>query len=310
MKLRGFLTVATIGSFLLFADVVQRLIVVPLVWMAPARRDRVLEVWLRGLGIAMISGVRFLGGGKFGSLPTIPFAPGVLVLMNHQSLLDIPIAVRCVVGGYSRIVTRKRYITGVPVISRMIKLYEYPVVDPKGGLKSQLKMLRSLARDPRAPIVVYPEGTRSRDGELLPFRRGVLDTLLRHRQWKVYVLTADGTLPCGRLRDMLNGVHTVRCNVNVSGPFDTPSDPKDFLAWLEEMERQMHKNLAKLRGSEAVSNGGSETSELETSKVETSEVETSEAETSEAGTSKTEAVGSTESGAASGSGSDGTERPE
>jgi hypothetical protein len=104
---------------------------------------------------------------------------------------------------------------------------------------------------------------------------------------------------------MLNGVHTVRCSVNVAGPFDTPSDPKDFSAWLEEMESQMHKNLAKLRGSEAVSNGGSETSELERSKVETSE-----AETSEAGTSKTEAVGSTESRAASGSGSDGTERPE
>ncbi len=271
MKLRGFLTVATIGTFLLFADVVQRLIVVPLVWVAPARRNRVLEVWLRGLGLAMISGVRFIGGGKFGPLPTIPFAPGVLVLMNHQSLLDIPIVVRSVVGGYSRIVTRKRYTTGVPVISRMIKLYEYPVVDPKGGLKGQIKMLRSVARDPRTPIVVYPEGTRSRDGELLPFQRGVLDTLLRHLQWKVYVLTADGTLPCGRLKDMLSGVHTVRSRVTVSGPFDTPSDSKDFPAWLEEMESRMHENLAKLRGSEAGSNGGSETSEAEKSKVETSE---------------------------------------
>ena len=107
---------------------------------------------------------------------------------------------------YSRIVTRKRYAKGVPVISRMIKLYEYPVVDSKGGLKGQIEMLRAVARDPRAPIVVYPEGTRSHDGELLPFRRGAVDTLLRHRRWKVYLLTADGTLPCGRLKDMLNGV--------------------------------------------------------------------------------------------------------
>ena len=272
MKLRGFLTVATIGGFLVLADVFQRLVIVPLVWVAPARRDRVLEVWLRGLATAMISGVRFIGGGKFETFPTIPFAPGVLVLMNHQSLLDIPIVVRCVEEGYSRIVTRKRYTRGVPVISRMIKLFEYPVVDSKGGLKGQVKMLRSVARDPRAPIVVYPEGTRSRDGELLPFRRGAVDTLLRHRQWKVYLATADGTLPCGRLRDMLNGVHTVRCRVSVSGPFDTPSDPKDFPAWLAEMEGRMRKNLAELRS---------------------------------------EAAGLTESGSAfgAGSGSDGTERP-
>ncbi len=272
MKLRGFLTVATIGGFLLLADVVQRLVVVPLVWVAPARKGRVLAVWLRGLATAMISGIRFLGGGKFEPFPTIPFAPGVLVLMNHQSLLDIPIVVRCIEGGHSRIVTRKRYARGVPLISKMIELYEYPVVDPEAGLKGQLKVLRSVARDPRVPIVVYPEGTRSRDGELLPFRRGAVDMLLRHRQWDVYLATADGTLPCGRLEDILNGVDTVRCRVSVSGPFATPSDPKDFPAWLEEMEGRMRNNLAELRS---------------------------------------EAAGLTESGSASGAGSgcDGTERP-
>ena len=62
-----------------------------------------LEVWLRGLATAVISGVRFIGGGKFEPFPTIPFAPGVLVLMNHQSLLDIPIVVRCVEGGGIRV---------------------------------------------------------------------------------------------------------------------------------------------------------------------------------------------------------------
>ncbi len=282
MKLRGFLTVATACGFLALADVVQRLVVVPLAWVAPARKGRVLAVWQRGIAASMIGMVRFIGGGKFEPLPAIPFAPGVLVLMNHQSLLDIPIVVRCVEGGYSRIVTRKRYARRVPLISRMIKLYEYPVVDTESGLKSQLKVLRSVARDPRVPIVVYPEGTRSRDGELLPVLRGAVDTLLRHRQWKVYLATADGTLPCGRLRDMLDGLDTVRCRVSVSGPFDTPSDPKDFPAWIEEMEGRMRKKLAELRGGSAVSNRAPETS-------------------------KAEAAGSTERGP--GSESDGTERP-
>ena len=263
MKLRGFLTVATIGIVLLLADVVQRLVIAPLVWAAPAQRDRVLAVWLRGLASAMIGMIRFIGGGKFDPLPTIPWAPGVLVLMNHQSLLDIPIVIRCVEGGYSRIVTRKRYATGVPVISRMLKLYEFPVVDSRGGLKGQLKVLRAVARDPRVPIVVYPEGTRSRDGELLPFRRGAVDTLLRHRQWNVYLLTADGTLPCGRLRDMLNGLQAIRCRVSVSGPFDTPSDPKDFSAWIKEMEGRMRGDLANLRGATPVSSQIGETSEAE-----------------------------------------------
>jgi len=273
MKLRGFLTVATIGGFLVLADVVQRLIIVPLVRAGPARKDRVFAVWLRGLAFAIIGGVRSVGGGKFGPLPTIPFAPGVLVLMNHQSLLDIPIVVQCVEGGYLRIVTRKRYARGVPAISRLIKLYDFPVVDPTGGMREQLKVLREAARDPRVPIVVYPEGTRSRDGELLPFRRGVVDTLLRYRQWKVYLVTADGTLPCGRLKDMLNGVQMVDCRVNVSGPFDTPTDPKEFRSWLEEVEGRMRKDLTELRRPATVSNRTPETHGVETSKAEASKAE-------------------------------------
>ena len=247
MKLRGFLTVATIGGFLALADVVQRFVIVPLAWVAPAWKDRVLAVWLRGIAATMIGMVRFIGGGKFEPFPAIPFAPGVLVLMNHQSLLDIPIVIRCIEGGYSRIVTRERYTRGVPVVSKMIELYDYPVVGPKGGMKRQLKMLRAVARDPRVPIVVYPEGTRSRDGALLPFRRGAVDTLLRHRQWKVYLLTSDGTLPCGQLKDMLRGVGTVHCRVSVSGPFDTPSDPHEISSWIEEMEGRMRTGLAELR---------------------------------------------------------------
>ena len=259
MKLRGFLTVATVSVFFVLIAVVQMLVVIPLVWMAPARKDRLLAGWVRWIAGTLIGMIRFVGGGKFEPLPSIPSAAGVLVLMNHQSLLDIPIVVRCFESGYPRIVTRKRYASGMLLLSRMIKLYEHPVVDPTRGMKSQLKVLRSVARDPRRAIVVFPEGTRSRDGELLPFRRGAVDTFLRHRRWKVYLLTSDGTLPCGRLEDILKGVDRVHCRVSVSGPLDTPSDPKDFPGWLQEMEDRMRKSLAELRiGSGSGSRSGSE----------------------------------------------------
>ena len=263
MKLRGFLTVATAGVFLVLADLVQRLVIVPLVWVAPARKERVLAAWQRWIAGNLIGMTRVVGGAKFEPIPTIPSAPGVLVLMNHQSLLDIPVVVRSLSHGYPRIVTRKRYARGVPVVSRMLKLYEYPVVDPTGPMKQQLKMFRSVAHDPRVPIVVYPEGTRSRDGALLPFRRGAVDTLLRHRQWEVYLLTSDGTLPCGRLRDMLGGVETVHCRVSLSGPFATPSDPHEIASWLEEMEGRMRHSLAGLRRGAEFSKRGTERFEAE-----------------------------------------------
>ena len=263
MKLRGFLTVATAGVFFAWLDLFQRWVIAPLVWVAPARKEGVLGGWQRWIAARLIGLTRVVGGAKFEPIPTIPSGPGVLVLMNHQSLLDVPIIVRSLAHGYPRIVTRKRYARGVPLLSKMIELYEYPVVDPTGSMKWQLKMLRSVARDPRVPIVVYPEGTRSRDGALLPFRRGAVDTLLRHRQWEVYLLTSDGTLPCGRLRDMLDGVDKVHCRVSVSGPFATPSDPHEISAWLEEMEGRMRHSLQGLRRGAAFSEQATERSRVE-----------------------------------------------
>ena len=100
-----------------------------------------------------------------------------------------------------------------------------------------------------------------------------MDTLLRYRQWKMYLVTADGTLPCGRLKDMLNGVQMVDCRVHVSGPFDPPTDPKEFRSWLEEGEGRMRKDLTELRSPATVSNRTPETHGVETSKAEASKAE-------------------------------------
>jgi len=249
MKLRGWLTVATIGAVVTVSDVTQRVVIATFVKVFPSRRQAVLAWWQRCMARAMVGSVRIVGGGTFRPLPTIPSESGILVLMNHQSLLDIPLANLMFEDGCPCIVTRKRYARGVPLISHMTRLYGYPLVDPNAPVKTHVKMLRNVARTSESPVLVYPEGTRSRNGELLPFRKGALNILLRHRTWKVYLAVADGVLPCGELATMLRGVDAVDCQVRVIGPFDTPEDAGDIPAWSEEMQNHMREGLRALRAA-------------------------------------------------------------
>src|SRR5690606_29027752 len=93
---------------------------------------------------------------------------------------------------HPRIVTRARYARGKPLISHMVRLYQYPVVDPRATVRGHLTRIAQAARDSPVPIVLYPEGTRTRDGSLGEWREAGLRAILAERRWTVYMMVADG----------------------------------------------------------------------------------------------------------------------
>ena len=135
-------------------------------------------------------------------------------------------------------------------------MLEFPTVKPRDGSKTDFKKLHRAAKTTK-PLVVYPEGARSRDGELLPFQDGALNVFLKSRKWKVYLLVVDGIWPCGTFYHITSLQEKLDCKKKVLGPFDSPDDPEEFSGWLEEMEGRMTEGLASLRGD-----GDSDTEEL------------------------------------------------
>jgi 1-acyl-sn-glycerol-3-phosphate acyltransferase len=231
--------------------VVQRLIVAPWVKLRPASRIPVLARWINVMGWLVTRPMDRIGGAHIPVPPRlIPSEPGVLILMNHQSLFDIPLVVQSVRGGYPRIVTRKRYGRGIPLISHMTRLYQYPLVDPSanaGELRKTYVTLREAARSSDVPLAVFPEGTRTRDGEIGRFRSKGLALLLRSRPWKVYVLVADGFWQRPRFKDFLAGLGEVRGRIELAGTLEW-SDPKaDPTCFIEEARAMMVERLHAMR---------------------------------------------------------------
>ena len=237
---------AVIGAGLIAGDPFQRTVVAGLARLFPSRRIAILTRWQRLLAHFILRSARTLGGAHIQPPPAIPGEAGVLVLMNHQSVLDIPLVVAAL-PIHPRIVTRERYAHGKPIISHMVRLYQYPLVEPTATVRMQLRSVEQAARESPVPIVLYPEGTRTRDGSLGRWREGALRAILGARQWTVYLLVADGFWQTARLTDFMKDVSSIDSRSAVVGPFVGPepgADPGPFIA---ELRVRMVAALAGLR---------------------------------------------------------------
>ena len=94
-----------------------------------------------------------------------------LFMSNHQSLYDIPILFAALEGRL-RMVAKKELFS-VPIWRPALKVSQFISIDRKDRYKA-VQSLKEAARIMQSGINVWmaPEGTRSRDGKLLPFKKG------------------------------------------------------------------------------------------------------------------------------------------
>ncbi len=235
---------------LLVADPLLRFIIGPWARLDGRRRPKILTAFIQFMARFVLRPLEIIGGASFPPSPALPCRPGHLILMNHQSIFDIPLVVRAVPDGYPRIVTRRRYTRWIPLISQITRLYQYPSVDPAANPREARRMLSELrraARDSEVPLAIFPEGTRTKDGEIGPFRTRGLGLILRARPWTVHVLVADGFWRHAKFKNLLRNPAGVQGSLSYVGSFDW-SDPKaDPEPFIQEVRRQMVDELARMR---------------------------------------------------------------
>jgi len=93
-------------------------------------------------------------------------------MSNHLSFLDAPLLVT-VIDRPVRFVA-KRFVFRIPVLGPGMRFAGYVPLDKAGVGEGRKRIARAveLIRERGYSFLIYPEGTRSREGNLLPFRRG------------------------------------------------------------------------------------------------------------------------------------------
>lgn len=234
---------------ILAADLVERIVISGLVKLFPRSRERILVRWIIGLRKLCFGISSRVGGARFDIEVTVPCVAGELIVINHQSLLDIPVVFATVPDAYPRVVTRASYGKGVPLISHMLRLYRHLLVRPGGDTDFQMRRLEEFARGSEHPVVIFPEGHRTRDGEILRWKKGGLRTVLRARKWRVHVLTLDGLWKSLSLMEFMRNISKVECRVVEADCFEFDPQRDDVDAVILRMREAMCAKLAEMRGT-------------------------------------------------------------
>ncbi len=144
--------------------------------------------WFRrlGRGLAKVNPWRLHVSGTENVNPKSVY----VMVSNHQSLADIPVI------SHVRVDAKwiaKAELFGMPVVGWLLRMAgDIPVdrSDRRKGAQALLKGARYLRQ--HCSLMFFPEGTRSTDGELLPFNDGPFQLAIRE-QVPVLPLVVDGS---------------------------------------------------------------------------------------------------------------------
>ena len=173
---------------------------------------------------------------------------GYVIVSNHQSMFDVPIFGGLLFSNFPKYVSKRELGQWIPAVSFNLTHGGNALIDRNDPVqaKAAIRDLGEACQRRRTAVVIFPEGTRSRDGKLRPFRRGGVEELLAAAPTlPVVTATIDGSWEL--LRHKMRPVPTgTRLRIRFSDPM--PRDGNDATI-LERARTDIESTLARWRGS-------------------------------------------------------------
>lgn len=239
-------TVSGVFAALISFDALQRVAL----RLGPHAHMRAVAGMARGINRAtLFAGARRRCEG----LENVDPQQNYIVVSNHQSLLDVSQASEYLAALEPRFVSKIELAHGVPGVSYNLKHGGSACIDrhdPKQA-RAAIEELARHVREDHYTVVLYPEGTRSHDGRMHPWKTGGLRTLLTGAPGvPVLPVTSSGgsLLFQNDMKPLVRGVSLVfRIHPPIEPP--TPLDDASF-------DDFMHRCAATIEGALPTPTGG------------------------------------------------------
>ena len=180
--------------------------------------------------------LRRIGGFRFiyENHPDVGLPERFLVVANHQSLLDIIVAITYF-GSCRRVrlVSKRELGRFVPLVSSVLRIQGHALISRKGDAKQAMDELARFSRlcaERGVSPVIFPEGTRSGTGTVGVFHSaGVRRILEEGGSLPVVALAIDGGWKVRNIQGLLKNLREGKYRVRLAGVFPAPTGKKEIL---------------------------------------------------------------------------------
>jgi len=230
---RSFLAFVSVALFVLVTGPIGMLLAMTVGWIGPL-------YFFGHTGAAMgmaLAGIRFKVAGR----EHVPAGRGVVFCANHQSNVEPPVLFRAV---HPRLAfLYKHEIDRIPVLARAFRMAGFIPID-RHDKEAAMQSIELGAAGLRAgqSILIFPEGTRSKTDELLPFKKGGFRMAIKAGAPIVPVAISGGRAA------MVKGsavIHPVTFTVRIGRPVETAGvDVADRDALIARVRQEIATLLA------------------------------------------------------------------
>jgi 1-acyl-sn-glycerol-3-phosphate acyltransferase len=117
----------------------------------------------------------------FTNKQNLPVGRPIIFLANHQSMFDIPPLIYYLRKYHAKFISKIELTKGIPSISFNLKYGGGANIDRKDSRQSiaEIIKLATKMKENNWSAVIFPEGTRSKDGKVKSFQVGGIATILK-----------------------------------------------------------------------------------------------------------------------------------
>jgi 1-acyl-sn-glycerol-3-phosphate acyltransferase len=173
-----FLTPIATGVFLLILIIFQPIQWVCLRFFGYSAHKRSVDI----LNLFLLRSVYVLGNTvTFINKQNLPVGRPIIFLANHQGLLDIPPLIWYLRKYHAKFISKIELTKGIPSISFNLKYGGGANIDRNDPRQSLMEMakLGTRMKENNWSTVIFPEGTRSKTGQVKPFQAGGIAIILK-----------------------------------------------------------------------------------------------------------------------------------